>query len=86
MTTVTTFSVRFDQHTQQMLCMLLHQAVSQTSQSITAGDYSEELLQQHEELMQVKRGILYSRPEETDAEPVETPVETPTEDVDLDLS
>ena len=91
MATVTTFAVRFDERTKQILCALLDNAISQTSQGITAGDYSEELLQQHEELMQVKRGILYSRPEETETEQVteetETTTETPNfEGVDLDLS
>ena len=100
MASVNTFTVRFDERTKQILCALLDNAISQTSQGITAGDYSEELLQQHEELMQVKRGILYSRPEETETEPVEEPVvgpeaginggkglDTPTyENVDLDLS
>ena len=74
----TLFSIRFDERTKQVLCAVLDNAISQTSQSITAGDYREELLQQHEELVQVKRGILYSRPEEVQPEP-ETIEETPEE-------
>ena len=66
MTTQNLFSVRFDERTKQVLCALLDNAVTQTSNAITAGDYSEELLQQHEELVQVKRGILYTRPEEVE--------------------
>ena len=73
----TLFSVRFDERTKQVLCAVLDNAIAQTSQSITAGDYSEPLLQQHEELVQVKRGILYTRPEEPEeVQPVE---ETPGE-------
>ena len=68
MTAVTTFTVRFDERTKQILCALLDQAIAQTSQAITAGDYTEELLQQHEELVQVKRGILYTRPETPEVE------------------
>ena len=89
MTAVTTFTVRFDERTKQILCALLDNAISQTSQGITAGDYSEELLQQHEELVQVKRGILYTRPEapELDTEAEVSDNNTPTTgDVDLDLS
>ena len=65
---VTTFTVRFDERTKQILCSLLDQACAQVSQQITAGDYSEEALQTHEELVQVKRGILYSRPETPEVE------------------
>ena len=88
MTAVTTFTVRFDERTKQILCALLDNAIQQTSAGITAGDYSEEILQQHEELVQVKRGILYTRPEVPE---VDTPAEvsdnnTSTGDIDLDLS
>ena len=65
---VTTFTVRFDERTKQILVSLLDQASAQISQQITAGDYSDEALQAHEELVQVKRGILYSRPEVPEVE------------------
>ncbi len=61
---VKTFTIRFDERTKQILVSLLDNGIVQTSQAITAGDYSEELLQQHEELVQVKNGILYTRPDE----------------------
>ena len=64
MAPVKTFTIRFDERTKQILVSLLDNGIVQTSQAITAGDYSEELLQQHEELVQVKNGILYTRPEE----------------------
>jgi len=63
MAPVNTFTIRFDERTKQILVSLLDNGIVQTSQAITAGDYSEELLQQHEELVQVKNGILYTRPE-----------------------
>ena len=72
------FSVRFDERTKQILVALLENAISQTSASITAGDYDEQLLNQHEELSQVKNGLLYTRPEEVEPEePVKE--ETPEE-------
>ena len=77
---VKTFTIRFDERTKQILVSLLDNGIVQTSQAITAGDYSEELLQQHEELVQVKNGILYTRPEEVvESEPVteEAPVSLP---------
>ena len=68
----TTFSIRFDERTKQILCAVLDNTIQHVSQSISAGDYSEELLSQHEELVQVKRGILYTRPDEVE-EPVVGP-------------
>jgi hypothetical protein len=85
--TGTTFSIRFDARTKQILCAVLDNTIQQVSQSITAGDYSEDMLAQHEELVQVKRGILYTRPDEVE-EPVVGPeagingghgIEAPTE-------
>ena len=81
METQKVFSVRFDERTKQVLCAVLDNAIVQTSQQITAGDYREELLQQHEELVQVKRGILYSRPEEVQ---VDESNQLPTEEVTPD--
>ena len=86
MTAVTTFTVRFDERTKQILCALLDNAIQQTSQGITAGDYSEEILQQHEELVQVKRGILYTRPEVPEVKEPEVQDTPTTGDIDLDLS
>jgi len=71
---VKTFTIRFDERTKQILVNLLDNGIVQTSQAITAGDYSEALFQQHEELVQVKNGILYTRPQG------ELEVETPTEE------
>ena len=75
---VKTFSVRFDERTKQILLLLLDNGIQQTTQQIAAGDYSDELLQQHEELSQVKRGILYTKPDEPE-EVEEKPKETPEE-------
>ena len=81
MDTPKTFSIRFDERTKQILVMLLDNGIQQTTQAITAGDYSEELLAQHEELTQVKRGILYTRPEETEEEPKEERPKESSEDM-----
>ena len=79
MDTPKTFSIRFDERTKQILVMLLDNGIQQTTQAITAGDYSEELLAQHEELTQVKRGILYTRPDEPEEVKEEKPKETTEE-------
>ena len=79
MDTPKTFSIRFDERTKQILVMLLDNGIQQTTQAITAGDYSEELLAQHEELTQVKRGILYTRPDEPEEVEEEKPKETTEE-------
>ena len=71
-----TFSVRFDERTRQILVMLLENGISQTTAQLLTGDYNEELLQQHEELTQVKNGILYTKPDE---EEQPTQEETPEE-------
>ena len=76
---VKTFSVRFDERTKQILLMLLDNGIQQTTQQIAAGDYSDELLQQHEELSQIKRGILYTKPDEPEEVTEEKPKETPEE-------
>ena len=76
MDTPKTFSVRFDERTKQILVTLLENGIQQTSQAIIAGDYNEELLSQHEELTQVKNGILYTRPDTPEEPPKE---ETPEE-------
>ena len=75
------FSIRFDERTKQILVNLLENAIQQTSSGITAGNYSEELLAQHEELTQVKNGLLYTRPEEVELEETKPDVkeETPEE-------
>ena len=75
------FSVRFDERTKQILVSLLESAIQQTSAAITQGDYKDELLNQHEELTQVKNGLLYTRPEEVELEETKPDVkeETPEE-------
>ena len=71
-----TFSVRFDERTKQILVTILDRAIQETAQGIVSGDYSDELLNQHEELCQVKNGILYTRPdEEEEVKREETPEE-----------
>ena len=82
---VTTFTVRFDERTKQVLCAVLDNAIQMTSAQIVAGDYTESVLQQHEELLQVKRGILYSRPEEPETEEEVQP-EAEKEEALIDLS
>ena len=73
------FSVRFDERTKQILVALLDRAIQETSQVIVGGEYGDEVLNQHEELVQVKSGILYTRPEEIEEATEDTKEETPEE-------
>ena len=70
-----TFSVRFDERTKQILVGLLENGIQQTSGMITGGNYSDELLNQHEEFTQIKNGILYTRPDKEEVKKEETPEE-----------
>ena len=83
MDSVKTFSIRFDERTKQILVSLLDNAIQQTSQAIIAGEYTDELLNQHEELTQVKSGLLYTRPDEPNKEVTE---EKTAEEALVDLS
>ena len=74
---VEVFSVRFDKRTKQLLIAVLNNAISQASAAITEGDYSDRLLSEHEELTQVKNGLLYTKPEEVEVE--QPKEETPEE-------
>ena len=71
---VEVFSVKFDKRTKQILINLLNNAIGMTSAAIADGDYSDDMLNQHEELSQIKNGLLYTKPEEVEVEP---PTETP---------
>ena len=74
---VEVFSVRFDKRTKQILIGLLNDAIQGHSTAIVNGDYSETSLSLHEELCQVKNGLLYTKPEEVELE--EKREETPEE-------
>ena len=58
-----TFTVRFDERTKAVMVQALQEAYARSAADVCAGDYSEEALTRAEELMQVVRGVLYTRPE-----------------------
>ena len=76
MTTVTTFSLRFDTQTKAIIVDALNDKLRSAEQQLVAGgEYSDENVQYLEVLNQVKRGVLYAPPEETEVneEPVVGP-------------
>lgn len=63
------FSIRFDTRSKEVLLDSLRKELIAAEEEIRSGDYSNEALIRHEEVLQIFRGILYSKPEEptTDA-------------------
>ena len=57
-----TFNIRFDARTKEVITQALYEAQAKAASAVLAGDYSEEALTRVEELSQVIRGVLYSRP------------------------
>ena len=72
---MTTYTLRIDERGREVLLQAVKMVKNAAEEPILQGDYDQEVLQQHEELLQLHRGILYVRP---DAEPeVEEPVVGP---------
>ena len=72
---MTTFTLRIDDRGREVLLQALKMVRNAAEEPILKGDFDSETLQQHEELLQLHRGILYVRP---DPEPeVEEPVVGP---------
>ena len=72
-----TYTLRIDERGREVLLQAVKMVKNAAEEPILKGDYDSEVLQQHEELLQLHRGILYVRP---DAEPepeVEEPVVGP---------
>ena len=63
------FSIRFDTRSKEVLLDSLRKELIAAEEEIRSGDYSNDALIRHEEVLQIFRGILYSKPEEptTDA-------------------
>ena len=63
------FTIRFDTRSKEVLLDSLRKELIAAEEEIRSGDYSNEALIRHEEVLQIFRGILYSKPEEptTDA-------------------
>lgn len=56
------FSVTFDSRSKEILLDSLKKELSAAEEAIRGGDYSTEALIRHEEVLQLVRGILYSKP------------------------
>jgi len=72
MAKVTTFSVRFDGRTKEIILLALSNLHQQMEREITQSGGNEEVLQAYDEVGQVRRGILMSPPEEIDTDDLET--------------
>lgn len=59
----TIFTIRFDARTKAVIVQALQEAHTRAVGAVCSGDYSEETLTRVEELSQVVRGVLYTRPE-----------------------
>ena len=70
-----TYTLRIDDRGREVLLQALKLVKNAAEEPIINGDFDAETLQQHEELLQLHRGVLYVRP---DPEPeVEEPVVGP---------
>ena len=70
-----TYTLRIDDRGREVLLNALKLVKNAAEEPILQGDFDQDLLQQHEELLQLHRGVLYVRP---DPEPeVEEPVVGP---------
>ena len=70
-----TYTLRIDDRGREVLLQALKLVKNAAEEPILGGDFSDDLLKQHEELLQLHRGVLYVRP---DPEPeVEEPVVGP---------
>jgi len=58
------FAIQFDTRSKEILIDLLNKEIEIAEGNIRDGDYSEEAFIRAEELFRLKRGILYSKPEE----------------------
>jgi len=68
------YTLRIDDRGREVLLNALRLVKNAAEEPILAGDFNDETLQQHEELLQLHRGVLYVRP---DPEEVEEPVVGP---------
>ena len=80
MSTITTYTIRFDGRTKEILLLALNNLHQELEQQIAQGN--KEVLTAYDEVSQVKRGVLLSPPEEIEtgnleAENSETVEETP---------
>ena len=71
MAKITTFSVRFDGRSKELILLALSTLHQQIEQQIAQGEGNEQVLQTYDEVGQVRRGILLAPPEEVETEDLE---------------
>ena len=57
------FTIKFDSRSKEVILDCLKKELAIAEEEIRGGNYTEEALVRHEELLQIIRGVLYSRPE-----------------------
>ena len=74
------YTLRIDDRGREVLLNALRLVKNAAEEPILQGDFAEETLQQHEELLQLHRGVLYVRPDpEVEEEPATDPdLDTPS--------
>ena len=73
MAKVTTYSIRFDGRTKEIILFALSSLQQQTEQQISQSNETDEyILQRYDEISQVRRGILMSPGEEIETDDLET--------------
>ena len=60
------FQINFDTRTKEILLDCLLKELLLAEDAIRSGDYSTESLTRYEELLRVRRGLLYTQPQELD--------------------
>ena len=60
-----TFQINFDTRTKEVLLDSLGREQALAEDAIRSGDYSREALIRYEEVLRIRRGILFSNPEES---------------------
>lgn len=68
-----TFNIRFDGRTKGVIVQALIDAQIRAAAAVVSGNYEEETLLNVEEIGQVLRGVLMTKPEVTPEEPVVGP-------------
>ena len=61
------FTINFDTRTKEVLLDCLMKEMSLAEDAISSGDYSQEALMKYEELLRIRRGILYVRTKELES-------------------
>jgi hypothetical protein len=67
------YTLRIDDRGREVLLNALRLVKNAAEEPILQGDFTDETLQQHEELLQLHRGVLYVRPDPEVEEPVVGP-------------